>query len=126
MSAKDGEIYRRPKRFVKKSVARDLGRFRASLVEQESLAKRPERRLVAGPPGRDLGERRPGDDLLAKPPGPRDHVERERLVDVLVGRLLPLEPVRVERVDGAQHRDPGEHGRERLAVVDVDLESAAE
>ena len=81
-----------------------------SAVEEIRLPERLERRDALAPALGDFGERRSLDDLFPNGRRACDHVERQGVVDVLVGRLFPLEALRGLRVDPAEHRDAGEDG----------------
>ena len=62
-------------------------------------------------------------NLLAQFRSPRDHVERQTVVDVFIRRRLPPEIFRVEVVKGLDQSDPGADWFESFSVVRVNLNS---
>src|SRR2546425_9317663 len=77
-------------------------------------------------PGRfDLGHTRSCFYLFSQPRASVDHIKRQLVIDVLIGRLFPLEVIRIEPADSACDCDGGYDRLERLSLGDVNLHAAA-
>src|SRR5262249_3436662 len=82
--------------------------------------------FLPGPPRSGyVSDGNPAFNLPAQFRSPRDHVERQTVVDVFIRRRLPTEIARVEVVKGLDQRDPGAHWFESFSVEGVNLNSVA-
>src|SRR5215475_1668775 len=94
-----------------------------SSVKQVRFATLGEFLLPGLPRAGDLLNGNSTFNLLAQSVGPRDHIERQTVVDVFVRRRLPLETVRIKIVKSFDQRDAGDDRFEGVPVERVNLNS---
>src|SRR5262249_30515093 len=103
--------------------ARDMNN---SSVKQVRFATLGEFFLSGFPRGGDIFDRNPVFNLLAQAGRPRDHIERQTVVDVFVRRRLPPEIIRIKIVKSLDQRDAGDDGFESFPVEGVNWNPVAE